>query len=202
MKEVQYLLKCTDRYLGVTPNFAAVNTSENWSQRRKLIAGGLARLLQKSAVDANITKVLKNIIYEELDRKIDGNNECMWYPHRCAQNIAFNTVYLAMFNKILKLDDPLFIEYADCTTILLEQSIPVAIAAYIAGNGRIGKIISDIILGKQVKQYGDAMRQVYKHIRNDYNHVTKSESDEDENIYDPKGKARHARPFKPAILIE
>jgi len=23
-----------------------------------------------------------------------------------------------------------------------------------------------------------------------------------ENIYDPKGKARHARPFKPAILIE
>ena len=24
----------------------------------------------------------------------------------------------------------------------------------------------------------------------------------DENIYDPKGKARHARPFKPAILIE
>lgn len=24
----------------------------------------------------------------------------------------------------------------------------------------------------------------------------------DEDIYDPKGKARHARPFKPAILIE
>ena len=24
----------------------------------------------------------------------------------------------------------------------------------------------------------------------------------DDNIYDPKGKARHARPFKPAILIE
>jgi hypothetical protein len=24
----------------------------------------------------------------------------------------------------------------------------------------------------------------------------------DEGIYDPKGKARHARPFKPAILIE
>ena len=24
----------------------------------------------------------------------------------------------------------------------------------------------------------------------------------DENIYDPKDKARHARPFKPAILIE
>ncbi|MFB5606216.1 MAG: leucine--tRNA ligase, partial [Nitrosarchaeum sp.] len=27
-------------------------------------------------------------------------------------------------------------------------------------------------------------------------------SESDENIYDPKGKARHARPFKPAILIE
>jgi leucyl-tRNA synthetase len=24
----------------------------------------------------------------------------------------------------------------------------------------------------------------------------------DRDIYDPKGKARHARPFKPAILIE
>jgi leucyl-tRNA synthetase len=24
----------------------------------------------------------------------------------------------------------------------------------------------------------------------------------DKDIYDPKGKARHARPFKPAILIE
>ena len=24
----------------------------------------------------------------------------------------------------------------------------------------------------------------------------------DSDIYDPKGKARHARPFKPAILIE
>ena len=24
----------------------------------------------------------------------------------------------------------------------------------------------------------------------------------DEDLYDPKGKARHARPFKPAILIE
>jgi len=27
-------------------------------------------------------------------------------------------------------------------------------------------------------------------------------AEDDENIYDPKGKARHARPFKPAILIE
>ena len=27
-------------------------------------------------------------------------------------------------------------------------------------------------------------------------------SEKDSNIYDPKGKARHARPFKPAILIE
>ena len=27
-------------------------------------------------------------------------------------------------------------------------------------------------------------------------------SESDNNIYDPKGKARHARPFKPAILIE
>ena len=26
--------------------------------------------------------------------------------------------------------------------------------------------------------------------------------DTDEDIYDPKGKAKHARPFKPAILIE
>jgi len=25
---------------------------------------------------------------------------------------------------------------------------------------------------------------------------------DDEDVYDPKGKARHARPFKPAILIE
>ena len=27
-------------------------------------------------------------------------------------------------------------------------------------------------------------------------------SGSDSEIYDPKGKARHARPFKPAILIE
>ena len=27
-------------------------------------------------------------------------------------------------------------------------------------------------------------------------------SESDEDIYDPKGKARHARPFKPAIFIE
>jgi len=27
-------------------------------------------------------------------------------------------------------------------------------------------------------------------------------AEDDSNIYDPKGKARHARPFKPAILIE
>jgi len=27
-------------------------------------------------------------------------------------------------------------------------------------------------------------------------------SESDEDIYNPKGKARHARPFKPAILIE
>jgi len=27
-------------------------------------------------------------------------------------------------------------------------------------------------------------------------------SESDDNIYDPKGKAKHARPFKPAILIE
>jgi len=27
-------------------------------------------------------------------------------------------------------------------------------------------------------------------------------AEDDANIYDPKGKARHARPFKPAILIE
>jgi len=27
-------------------------------------------------------------------------------------------------------------------------------------------------------------------------------SEKDSDIYDPKGKARHARPFKPAILIE
>ena len=27
-------------------------------------------------------------------------------------------------------------------------------------------------------------------------------SETDSDIYDPKGKAKHARPFKPAILIE
>jgi len=27
-------------------------------------------------------------------------------------------------------------------------------------------------------------------------------AENDSEIYDPKGKARHARPFKPAILIE
>ena len=27
-------------------------------------------------------------------------------------------------------------------------------------------------------------------------------SESDSDIYDPKGKAKHARPFKPAILIE
>jgi len=27
-------------------------------------------------------------------------------------------------------------------------------------------------------------------------------AEDDSDIYDPKGKARHARPFKPAILIE
>jgi len=27
-------------------------------------------------------------------------------------------------------------------------------------------------------------------------------SESDDSIYDPKGKARYARPFKPAILIE
>ena len=27
-------------------------------------------------------------------------------------------------------------------------------------------------------------------------------SESDEDVYDPKGKARHARPYKPAILIE
>jgi leucyl-tRNA synthetase len=27
-------------------------------------------------------------------------------------------------------------------------------------------------------------------------------SESDSDIYDPKGNARHARPFKPAILIE
>jgi leucyl-tRNA synthetase len=27
-------------------------------------------------------------------------------------------------------------------------------------------------------------------------------AEDDANIYDPKGKARHARPFKPAILVE
>ncbi len=27
-------------------------------------------------------------------------------------------------------------------------------------------------------------------------------AEDDDNIYDPKGKAKHARPFKPAILIE
>ena len=27
-------------------------------------------------------------------------------------------------------------------------------------------------------------------------------SESDDNIYDPKGKAKYARPFKPAILIE
>jgi len=27
-------------------------------------------------------------------------------------------------------------------------------------------------------------------------------SETDSEIYDPRGKARHARPFKPAILIE
>ena len=27
-------------------------------------------------------------------------------------------------------------------------------------------------------------------------------SESDSGVYDPKGKARHARPFKPAILIE
>jgi len=27
-------------------------------------------------------------------------------------------------------------------------------------------------------------------------------SESDSGIYDPKGKARHSRPFRPAILIE
>lgn len=47
-------------------------------------------------------------------------------------------------------------------------------------------------------------------LKSELNSIGKSEfgvkvevySESDDNIYDPKGKARHARPFKPAILIE
>ena len=38
--------------------------------------------------------------------------------------------------------------------------------------------------------------------KNEYGVDIEVYSTTDDNIYDPKGKARHARPFKPAILIE
>ena len=39
-------------------------------------------------------------------------------------------------------------------------------------------------------------------VRNDFGVDVSVFSESDSNIYDPKQKARHARPFKPAILIE
>ena len=38
--------------------------------------------------------------------------------------------------------------------------------------------------------------------KNDFGVDIQIFSELDSNIYDPKGKAKHARPFKPAILIE
>ena len=158
---------------GVKPFFAFEN-GHAWSTRRKEIASGLTTMLQKSQVDANISHVLKNIIYEELDKRLDesNNGEIMWNPHKFLVNIAFNTIFLALFNKTLKLDDPIFDEYCRCVTVFFENEIIAALAA------KIPSIATYILFNNKVKKFNYAMKKADEIVNQAYEERITSNKDD------------------------
>ena len=109
------------KHANVSPFIAAINNNNKWKIRRKLMLNYLTNILNKSIIEDNISKILKNITYQYLDNKIignsDNNKECLWYPRECCRNISFNTIYLSIFNKILPLDGDKFKTFNVCIVL-------------------------------------------------------------------------------------
>ena len=165
------------RNAGVQPFFGFEN-GHKWSTRRKVIANGLTTMLEKSKVDANISHVLKNIIYEELDKRLheSNNGEILWYPHKFLLNIAFNTIFLALFNKTLKLDDPLFDEYCNHVSTFFQNEITATLAT------KIPSVVTYVFLNEQVKKFDHAMERTNEIVNQAFEEaITSVDENENEN---------------------
>ena len=162
-----------------------VLTHQEGLYRRKKVVNHISKLLDSSTVDANICKILQEITYEYLDNLLLNKTNDLWYPRDCIRNASFNTIFLAMFNKILKIDDPVFEEFSHQSSIYVKYLIPVMISYLLPD------VLANFIFGKKKQLYQIAAEKVYNVARNEYdeleNELLSSDGDDssgdDENRY-------------------
>ena len=142
------------------PVFALGN--DKWLHRRKKYMEYLTRILSSTQVEDKICSVLQNITYNYLDSHLIDNNKYLWYPRECVGNVTFNVMYLAMFNKTLDIDSPLFKNYHWCVSHFLSDVFPTAFDYYIPD------IISNPIFGHYRKSFLKALNFMYENIGKEY----------------------------------
>jgi leucyl-tRNA synthetase len=72
----------------------------------------------------------------------------------------------------------------------------------VGGQNNMGVVMKELIADPETTDAKKMPDFVQKIIKEEFGVEITVFSESDSDIYDPKGKARHARPFKPAILIE
>lgn len=151
--------------------------------RRKIMVNHFSKLLDTSTIDANICKILQEITYEYLDKILarsknsksnsnSNSNEILWYPRDCVRNATFNVIYLAMFNKMLKIDDELFQEFNTNANDFV-NNIAIAMMSYFMPN-----VLSDLVFGKQKQTFISSAHKVYNIAENDYDEAKNKRNDE------------------------
>ena len=173
---------------GIQTPVSTCNVDENWSHRRKILMTCIARLLEKTQLEANITDILQRITYKQLNSNIEnsiktGGGKYIWYPRKCLANAAFNLIHLATFGKTLFLDDERYINYTESNKRGTENGTAAVLAQVLP------KFIADItgLTAKMEIAKREIRNFVFVFLKGDFDEVTgKAKKSSDGIIEDPK----------------
>ena len=163
--------------VGAEPDFGEINNDNNkkWEYRRKKFMSSLTKVLNSARLDENLSKILEMVTFDHLDSQLMNDNlnlgsesksninSFLLYPRELVRNITFNVIYLAMFGKILKLDDKVFNEYNNAV-LHVSQNMMFAWVASMSPYW-MNKVSG---LSKKEKIFQVAAKKVTDLIRNDY----------------------------------
>ena len=153
------------------PDVVMVN--KDWEYRRKKLMSSLSIVLNSNKLESALCKILKNVTFDNFDSQLENNDKFLWYPRKSLHNTTFNVIYLAMFGKMLALDDPLFDEYNDAVELIRENLLGGWMAAKISN--KTFKYVSGLTEKEQLFQLG--ARNLHKLIKNDFQRSTGKTSD-------------------------
>ena len=144
----------------VEPTVGVINEDKQWSKRRKIMISNLNKTLNSRIVENNISKIFSTITCHEIDLMLlKGENHI--YTKDLFINASFNSIYLAVFGKMLQPNDPLYKEYIDsiyCFFHIIEAIMYEQLPTF----------IGEPLFGNKSRLFKNGMKTVYNLVNTDY----------------------------------